>query len=107
MGDLQKTGLYLAIVLTTMIMILSSTNHSAIGSPESNSRSFFHCNLSSHECFRQNEVDLGFEFLMESETSKMVLEMRRMRQQGGRPSTNTLHPADAALKVQCQNFWNV
>ena len=100
MGDLKKTGLYhpIFLILTLMIMIPSSTSHSAaIGSPESNSLSFFPCNGSSAECFgRQDQDDLGFEFLMESETSKMVLETRRMLQQGGRPSSNTLNLANAA-----------
>ncbi|XWS30899.1 hypothetical protein CRYUN_Cryun23aG0030900 [Craigia yunnanensis] len=79
-------------------MIPSSTSHSAaIGSPESKSLSFFPCNGSSAKCFgRQDQDDLGSEFLMESETSKMILETRRMLQQGGRPSSNTLNPANAA-----------
>ena len=99
MRDLKKKGLYLSIllILTLIIMIPSSTSHSAIGSPESNSLSFFPCNGSSAECFgRQDQDDLGFEFLMESETSQMVLETRRMLQQRGRPSTNTLNRANAA-----------
>ena len=100
MRDLKKKGLYLSIllILTPIIMIPSSTSHSAaMGSPESNSLSFFPCNGSSAECFgRQDQDDLGFEFLMESETVQMVLETRRMLQQGGRPPTNTLMPGDAA-----------
>ncbi|XVF20829.1 hypothetical protein REPUB_Repub12eG0036700 [Reevesia pubescens] len=93
MGDLEKTGLSRAIllILTLTIMIPSSTFHSAMGSPESNILSVFHCNGSSTECFgRQDQYDLGFEFLMESETSQMGLETRRKLQQRGRPSTNTL-----------------
>ncbi|XVE72324.1 hypothetical protein DITRI_Ditri11bG0030400 [Diplodiscus trichospermus] len=99
MGDLRRTGLYLSIllILTLMIIIPSSTSHCAIGSSESKSLSFFHCNGSSAECFnRQVPDDLGMEFLMESETSKMVLETRRILQQGGRPSTNSLKRANAA-----------
>ncbi|XWS75691.1 hypothetical protein CRYUN_Cryun01aG0113200 [Craigia yunnanensis] len=99
MRGLKKKGLYLSIllILTLMIMIPSSTSHSAIGEPESNSLSFFPCNGSSAECFgSQDQDDLGFEFLMESETSQMVLETRRKLKQGGRPSTNTLNPANAA-----------
>ncbi|XWS43026.1 hypothetical protein CRYUN_Cryun16bG0065700 [Craigia yunnanensis] len=99
MRDLNKKGLYLSIllILILMIMIPSSTSHSSIGSPESNSLSFFPCNGSSAECFGlQDQDDLGFEFLMESETSEMVLETRRMLQQKGKTSTNTLKPADAA-----------
>ena len=94
---LERTGLYLAILLTMMMMIPSNASHAAIGSPESNSISFVHCNGSSAECFgRQNQDDFGFEFPMDSETSQMVLETGRKLQQGDRISTNTLNPANAA-----------
>ncbi|OMO96133.1 hypothetical protein CCACVL1_05063, partial [Corchorus capsularis] len=77
--------------------------HSAMGSAEINSRRssslFHHCNGSSHECLGQGpEEELyGFEFLMESETSQIVVEeTRRMLQHGGSSTTNTLNLAAAA-----------
>ncbi|XVF81705.1 hypothetical protein PTKIN_Ptkin15bG0176900 [Pterospermum kingtungense] len=100
MGDLKKTGLSLPVllILSIMLVIPSSTSHSEIGSRESNSlSSFFNCNGSSADCFgRQGQDNLGLEFLMESETSQMVLGTRRILQQGGSPSSQSLNPANAA-----------
>ncbi|OMO50611.1 hypothetical protein COLO4_37987 [Corchorus olitorius] len=95
MGDLRKTGLYLATGLTMMIIMIQ---HSAMGSAEINSR-LHHCNGSSHECLGQGPEEklFGFEFLMESETTQIVVEeTRRMLQQGGSSTTNTLNLAAAA-----------
>ncbi|TYI74599.1 hypothetical protein E1A91_D07G211900v1 [Gossypium mustelinum] len=80
------------LLLMLMVMIPWSTSHFALDPPEKrNSLGFFHCNGSSAECFGGKvEDDMLLEFLVESET-------RRMLQQGGnRPSTNTLKPNIAA-----------
>lgn len=101
MRDLKKKGLYLSnlLILTLMVIITipSSTSHSATVSPDI---SFFNCNGSSAECLgRSQDQDddvFGFEFLMESETSQLVVETKRKLNQRGRPTHKALNPANAA-----------
>ncbi|EOY03738.1 Uncharacterized protein TCM_018893 [Theobroma cacao] len=66
MGDNQRRGLLLAILITMMTV---SINHCAAASLEKK-RSSLHCNSSIQECFLSEEDEEGLDLsLVESETS--------------------------------------